>query len=727
MKILHISNYYYPHIGGIEQVARDCVNALREGNEQRVFCFNHEKGDACSEIDGISVVRAGCFAKISSQSLSLHYGKLLRHEWESFLPDIVIFHYPNPFAALFLLRLVKKRCKLIVWWHLDITKQKLLGKLFVRQSKKLLERADKIIATSPNYIEGSVFLSAFRQKCVVVPCCANQRRIKTDKQDLEQADIIKERYQGKTILFAFGRHVPYKGLRYLLAASKLLGKKYAVLIGGEGPSTNSLKQMAEGDEKVVFLGKLTDEALKAYLLACDIFCFPSVTKNEAFGIALAEAMSFAKPSVTFTIQGSGVNYVSVNGETGIEAANGNAQAYAKAIETLAADPALRARYGEAAKKRAQKLFSEEAFREKVRTLIGEKGKDKMKVYGLIMAGGEGTRFWPLSRKKTPKQFLNLSGKEFVNAAIDRLSAVAHEIFVITNSAQEEKLKEIVCDRIPKRHILAEPAARNTAVCIGYAAVTLMKLYGDGIMIVAPSDSYIRNEEEYARVLKTAVHYAETTEKLVTVGIKPTFPATGYGYICFQNTDEPAKPVSNFIEKPNLERAQEYVAQGNYVWNSGVFVWKLSVILHKFEELLPDLYRSLLKIAETIGTDQEKETLYRLYPQLDSISVDYGILERTKDILVVPGEFGWNDVGSLDMIAALHEQDENANVVVGKALQLHSNDTIVYSPDKLVVTVGLENTIVVDTPDVTLVCPKDRAQDVKMIVEELRRRGWDEVL
>lgn len=370
MKILHLSNYYYPHIGGIEQVARDCVHALRDQYEQRVFCFHHEKRDERSEIDGVQVVRAGCFAKIASQSLSFHYHKLLKREFSDFKPDIVIFHYPNPFAAHYLLPLLKKySCQLILWWHLDITKQKVLGKLFKGQSLKLLRRADKIVATSPNYIDGSPFLSAFRDKCTVIPCCANKERVRTGETEKTEAEKIRNAYSDKTILFAFGRHVPYKGLENLVAASKLLGEEYAVLIGGQGPLTESLKKAAEGDGKVVFLGRISDEEVKAYLLACDIFCFPSVTKNEAFGIALAEAMAFGKPAVTFTIEGSGVNYVSLNGVTGIETENANVKAYAQAIETLASDRSLRLRYGEAAKARVNALFSEEAFAENVKKLI----------------------------------------------------------------------------------------------------------------------------------------------------------------------------------------------------------------------------------------------------------------------------------------------------------------------------------------------------------------------
>jgi len=371
MKILHFACYYSPHIGGIEQVAQDVVNAIGNEYEQRVICFNHKKHNETDIVDGIKVVRAGCFAKIASQQISFSFKKLLKRQFKEFKPDLLIFHYPNPFAAHYILKMLKKfkNCKLILYWHLDITKQKLLGKLFNGQTQKLLKRAEKVVATSPNYIEGSKFLPDFINKCVVVPNCVNSSRLNIMPEDVQKAEQIKHKNCGKIICFAIGRHVPYKGMEYLIRASKLLSGDFKIIIGGEGPLTESLKSLSEGDEKVEFIGKVDNSALRAYMLACDIFCFPSITKNEAFGIALAEAMSYSKPSVTFTIEGSGVNYVSVGGETGIEVENCNVEKYARAIEMLASDSVLRDNYGAGAKKRVELLFTDKKFKNNIKNLI----------------------------------------------------------------------------------------------------------------------------------------------------------------------------------------------------------------------------------------------------------------------------------------------------------------------------------------------------------------------
>ena len=347
-----------------------------------------------------------------------------------------------------------------------------------------------------------------------------------------------------------------------------------------------------------------------------------------------------------------------------------------------------------------------------------------------MAGGGGTRFWPLSRKETPKQLLNLSGKEImVNETIDRLSQVAAKdnIFIVTNASQVKKMREVTYGRILPDHILSEPSARNTAACIGYAAIKIAKTCGDGIMVITPSDAYIKNNIEFANILRKAVKEATETDNLVTIGITPTFPATGYGYIHFEEKAGEVKKVLQFVEKPDIETAKKYISTNAYVWNSGIFVWKASVILNKFKELLPDIYAELEKIADSFGAKDEEKILNEVYPQIRSISIDYGVMEKSKNIKVVPGEFGWNDVGSWDMLGVLHESDCSGNIVVGNSLPIDTANSIIYSSGKLIATVGIENLIVVETPDAIMVCPKDKAQDVKKIVDKLKEQKKEELL
>lgn len=354
----------------------------------------------------------------------------------------------------------------------------------------------------------------------------------------------------------------------------------------------------------------------------------------------------------------------------------------------------------------------------------------MKIYGVIMAGGGGTRFWPLSRQATPKQLLNLSGKDLmVNEAIDRLSKTASkdDIFIVTNKTQVAKMLEATNGRIQKNHILSEPSARNTSACIGYAAMEIVKKYGDGIMVITPSDAYIKNEAEFTRILGIAVKAAEEKDALVTVGITPTFAATGYGYIKFQKSGENVLKVLEFKEKPDEATAKKYVESGEYAWNSGMFIWKASTILKKFEKYLPEIYEDLQKIGDAMNTADELKVIEEIYPKINSISVDYGIMEKADDVFVVPGEFGWNDVGSFDMLGVLHEGDEKGNIKIGDQINIDSKNCITYSSGRLVATIGLENVVVIETGDAVLVCDKNKVQDVKKVVEQLKKEGRNELL
>lgn len=357
--------------------------------------------------------------------------------------------------------------------------------------------------------------------------------------------------------------------------------------------------------------------------------------------------------------------------------------------------------------------------------------NNMQVYGVIMAGGGGTRFWPLSRREEPKQLLNLSGKDLmINETIDRIAGVADkkDIFIVTNEAQMPKMEKAVEGRVARDHILAEPAARNTAACIGYAAMEILKKYGDGIMCVFPSDHFVKNQEEFTRILGLAVEAAEREDKLITLGITPTFPSTGYGYIRFdRSAPGVAKQVLEFKEKPDEETAKRYLASGEYSWNSGMFVWKASTILEKFKELLPEIYACLEKIGDAMNTAEEARVIAEIYPTIPSISIDYGILEKSSDVLVISAEFGWNDVGSWDNLGVLYEEDENGNVLAGNQINIDTKNCISYSGKRLIATVGVENLIIVETEDAVLVCDKSRAQDVKRIVDQLKAEGREEYL
>ncbi|MBQ7560617.1 MAG: glycosyltransferase [Synergistaceae bacterium] len=379
-KVLQIINAMYPFTGGMTQVTEDIMRVLSEsGNfEQKIICFN-EDAESCGvvthrnqtvhdDINGVEIIRCGSIAKIASQLISLTFKRELKNVMDSFRPDIVILHYPNPFAAHMLLPLLKSgkysNVKFILYWHLDIIRQKILGKLFYWQNIKLLERADKIIATSQNYINGSIFLKRYEAKCVIIPCCVQDKRILITPEIQIKADSIRGKYQDKFLSISVGRLVKYKGLDYLIKACEFLDDDFKIFIAGTGPEEKKLKQLSNNNN-IIFLGKISNEDLSAYYLASDVISFPSITKNEAFGIALAEGMYFGKPAITFTIPGSGVNYVNIDGLTGIECPNRDIKAFAHSLITLKNDAELRKTLGDNARERVINNFTYETFRDKI--------------------------------------------------------------------------------------------------------------------------------------------------------------------------------------------------------------------------------------------------------------------------------------------------------------------------------------------------------------------------
>ena len=358
----------------------------------------------------------------------------------------------------------------------------------------------------------------------------------------------------------------------------------------------------------------------------------------------------------------------------------------------------------------------------------------MNHYGVIMAGGGGTRFWPLSRQKTPKQLLNLSGKDLmVNEAVDRMATVIGKsnIFIVTAEVQAPAMLTATQGKVFPRNILAEPAARNTAACIGYSAMEILRKYGDGVMIITPADHYIEDVPALTEIFKTAILTAENEDKLVTIGLKPTFPSTGFGYIKYDSESEgQIKQVIEFREKPDEETAKTYVESGEYAWNSGMFIWKASLILEKLKKYTPDIYQDLKTIGDAMNTATEQEVLHEVYPNIRKISIDYAVMEpcaEKGDVLVIPGDCGWNDVGSWDMMDILHEPDEDGNVFLGDVTAIGVKDSVIYSSGRIVTALDVDNIVIVETADAVMVCRKDKAQDVKKIVDALKEKERDELL
>lgn len=357
-KILHISNYYTPHIGGIEQTCQYLSEGIADDYEVKVICFSEDKETKHQVTNGIEITKPGVFLNIARQGLSWSYYGILKRIINNWKPDVIHFHYPNPFVTALLLPIIPKETKLYVQWHLDITKQKNIYPFIKPLETKLLKRADMIAATSPNYRDSSKPLEPFMEKTTVL-----QSAIDINKWDLKDGDekkvaAIRKDALGKKIVFFVGRHVPHKGIADLMEAEKIVKNDCMIYVGGVGPITEQLKATITSN-RVKFLGRLSEDDMRCYYHAADVFAFPSYTKAEGFGLTLAEAMYCKCAPVTYTIEGSGVNWVSLNGITGLEVVNRNIKAYAEAIDKLLSDDTLRIKYAEAAHKRVINYFTVE--------------------------------------------------------------------------------------------------------------------------------------------------------------------------------------------------------------------------------------------------------------------------------------------------------------------------------------------------------------------------------
>ncbi|MBR5765180.1 MAG: mannose-1-phosphate guanylyltransferase [Lachnospiraceae bacterium] len=356
----------------------------------------------------------------------------------------------------------------------------------------------------------------------------------------------------------------------------------------------------------------------------------------------------------------------------------------------------------------------------------------MKKTALIMAGGRGERFWPRSRKDRPKQFLSLTddGRTMIQLTVDRILPLVdmEDIYIATNKDYKGLVKEQL-PGIPDKNILCEPMGRNTAPCIGLGAMHILNKYEDSVMMVLPSDSLIKDGDRYRELIREAFDIASEGENLVTMGIRPNYPETGYGYIKYikERSHGRSFRVDKFVEKPSLELAKEYLATGQYLWNAGMFVWKVSTVVKQFETFLPDMLKGLVTIKDAVGTPDEDKVLKEVFPTLESISIDYGIMEKAGSIYTIPGDFGWDDVGSWLAVERIKNTDDDNNVIDGNVISVGTKDCIIQAKDKLIAAVGLKDIVVVDTDDATLICDKSATADIKKVLENLRNNDRTEYL
>ncbi len=359
------------------------------------------------------------------------------------------------------------------------------------------------------------------------------------------------------------------------------------------------------------------------------------------------------------------------------------------------------------------------------------------IYAVIMAGGVGSRFWPKSRERSPKQFLEITGSgTMIQNTVSRMQGIvpAMNTFIVTNKLQED-LTYKQLPFVPKENILIEPVGRNTAPCIGLAASLIHRIDPKGVMIVLPADHVIANVEEFLRVLGVAVKVAEESGALITIGIKPSRAETGYGYIQYEDELQSNNPyksegvlrVRTFAEKPNLETAERFLVSGDFLWNSGMFVWKAQSILKEIEVHLPDLHTQLKSLTQKPGSNEFRTALEQAYGLIRSISIDYGVMEKAGNVLVAKGDFGWSDVGSWDEVVRLASTDNDRNSIKGVVITKDATGNFIDAGEKVVAVVGVEDLIIVSTDDAVLVCKKGRSQDVKEIVDYMRRKQMNDQL
>jgi len=354
-------------------------------------------------------------------------------------------------------------------------------------------------------------------------------------------------------------------------------------------------------------------------------------------------------------------------------------------------------------------------------------------FAVIMAGGAGTRFWPRSRRRLPKQLLPIvTPRSMLQDTVDRArTLVAVERILVVTTSELRAAVQRQLPGLPRRNVIGEPVGRNTAACIGLAALRVAQEDPDATMIVLPADHLVRNAPAFRKAIRTAARLGDAGH-LATIGITPAGPETGYGYIeCARGITgygRDASWVASFTEKPTRRRAEHFLGSGRYLWNSGIFAWQARVILAQIETHIPRLGRGLAALRDSLGGRREAAMLRRVYPSLPATSIDYGILERADRVAVVRGRFGWSDVGSWAAMGQIWGGGmPGGNAVQGRAVAVHARGCVVSSPRRLVALCGVEDLIVVDAPDALLVCHSSRAQDIRLVVQELERRGLKRLL
>jgi mannose-1-phosphate guanylyltransferase len=369
--------------------------------------------------------------------------------------------------------------------------------------------------------------------------------------------------------------------------------------------------------------------------------------------------------------------------------------------------------------------------------MGKTGKSRVSlydhVYVVIMAGGSGTRFWPLSRRKTPKQLLDLfGGTTLLEQAVKRVEGVVppERIYIFTNSLVRGQMVRLL-PHIPARQIVAEPAQRNTAPCVGLAANEILRRDPDGIMAILPADHVIRKPGAFRNALKAGCRYAAVQGRSVVLGIQPTRPETGYGYIRLGGVRKDAGRdkifrVETFTEKPAIAAARRYVASKRYLWNAGMFIWRASTLHANLRRFQPAMAAGLDRIAEAGGIDNQR-ALKRLFPKLEKISIDYALMEKIQNVFAVAADIGWSDVGSWAVAYDLSTKDANSNVRPENSLCLDSRGNMIVGHRTHVVTIGVQNLVIVETGDALLICARDQSQKVGNAVQELERRGKKSLL